>query len=82
MGGEIEVPTLDGEPVTVRIPPGTPSGRTFRVRGRGVASKRGRGDLLVTVEVAVPSRLSAAEREAVEVLARASQDSPRAHLGV
>ena len=82
LGAEIKVPTLEGETVTVRIPPGTPSGRTFRVRGRGVASKRGRGDLLVTVEVAVPRRLSAAEREAVEALARTGQESPRAHLGV
>ncbi len=82
LGEEIKVPTLEGEPVTVRIPPGTPSGRTLRVRGRGLPSKGGRGDMLVTVEVAVPKRLSAAERHAVEALARVTDESPRAHLGV
>jgi molecular chaperone DnaJ len=69
-------------PVVVRIPPGTRSGRTFRVKGKGVATTRGVGDLLVTVEVAIPSHLSAAEREAVEALAVASKESPRSHLGV
>ena len=79
LGAGVRVPTLDGDPVTVRVPPGTPSGRTLRVRGRGVP---GRGDLLVTVEVALPERLSPAERRAVEALAAASAASPRAHLGV
>ena len=83
LGAEIKVPTLD-DPVTLKIPPGTRSGRTFRVRNRGVPSSSGAGtgDLLVTVEVAVPTHLSAAEREAVEALASASTQSPRAHLGV
>ncbi|GAA5074823.1 molecular chaperone DnaJ [Thermocatellispora tengchongensis] len=58
LGAEIKVPTLKGMPVTVRIPEGTPNGRTFRVRGRGVARKDGtKGDMLVTVEVAVPQNL-------------------------
>ena len=78
----ITVPTLDAGPVTLKIPPGTRSGRTFRVKGRGVANGRSSGDLLVTVEVAVPARLSDAERRAVEELAAASDESPRAHLGV
>lgn len=84
LGADIKVPTLDGDPVTVRIPPGTRSGRTFRVRGRGVVPKSGEpGDLLVTVEVAVPSTLSAAERKAIEALAAVEPEtSPRAHLGV
>jgi molecular chaperone DnaJ len=82
LGADIKVPTLDGTPVTVRLPAGTRSGRTFRVKGRGVPSSSGVGDLLVTTEVAVPSRLSAAEREAVEALAAADTESPRAHLGV
>ena len=82
LGADVTVPTLEGEPVTLRIPPGTDSGRTFRVRGRGVPTKQGRGDLLVTVEVAVPKRLSSAERQAVEALAAAVGDSPRSHLGV
>jgi molecular chaperone DnaJ len=82
LGADIKVPTLDGTPVTVRLPAGTRSGRTFRVKGRGVPASSGVGDLLVTTEVAVPSRLSAAEREAVEALAAADTESPRAHLGV
>ena len=52
------MPTLGGAPVTLKIPPGTPNGRTFRVRGKGVAAQgRHPGDLLVTVEVAVPAKL-------------------------
>jgi molecular chaperone DnaJ len=83
LGGTIKVPTLDGTPVTLRIPPGTRSGRTFRVKGRGVASKKATGDMLVTVELAVPQKLTAAERKAVEALAAASDGaSPRDHLGV
>jgi molecular chaperone DnaJ len=81
LGAEIKVPTLD-DPVTLKIPPGTRSGRTFRVRKRGVPLSSGTGDLLVTVEVAVPTNLSAAEREAIEALASASTGSPRSHLGV
>ena len=76
-------PTLDGDPVTLRIPAGTRSGRTFRVKGKGVADAKGTGDLLVTVEVAVPSKLSSAERKAVEAFRAASDGaSPAAHLGV
>ncbi|HEV2759810.1 MAG TPA: molecular chaperone DnaJ [Acidimicrobiales bacterium] len=79
LGAEVIVPTLDGT-VVLRVPPGTRSGRTFRVKGRGVADEKGAGDLLVTVEVAVPTKLSSAEREAIEALATASTDSPRSHL--
>ncbi len=81
LGAEVTVPTLDGS-VVLRVPPGTRSGRTFRVKGRGVAEEKGAGDLLVTVEVAVPTKLSPAEREAIEALASASTESPRTHLGV
>ena len=84
LGAEVTVPTLDGT-VVLRVPPGTPSGRTFRVKGRGVADGDGSkaaGDLLVTVEVAVPTKLSPAEREAIEALATASTESPRTRLGV
>jgi molecular chaperone DnaJ len=81
LGAEITVPTLDGS-VVLRVPPGTRSGRTFRVKGRGVVDEKGAGDLLVTVEVAVPTKLSPAEREAIEALATASTESPRTHLGV
>lgn len=79
LGADIKVPTLDGDAVTLRLPAGTPSGRTLRVRGRGVP---GGGDLLVTVEVAVPRRLTEEQRRAVEALAGAAAESPRAYLGV
>jgi molecular chaperone DnaJ len=73
LGAEIKVPTLAGSPVTVKIPAGTPSGRTFRVRGRGVIRKDGtRGDLLVTVEVHVPPALSEDARAAVEAYREAT----------
>ncbi len=81
LGATVTVPTLDA-PVTLRIPPGTGSGKTFRVRGRGAPVTGGFGDLLVTVEVAVPTALSDEERAAVEGLAAVLSASPRAHLGV
>ncbi len=82
LGGDITVPTLDEGPVTIRIPAGTATGRTFRVKGKGVGAKDKRGDLFVTVEVLVPGDLTDAQREAVMALAAASDDSPREHLGV
>ena len=71
-----------GEPVTIRIPAGTRSGRTFKVKGKGATTGNGTGDLLVTVEVAVPQNPSAEERAAIEKLAEATTESPRSHLGV
>lgn len=79
LGADVDLPTLTAEPVTIRIPPGTRSGRTFRVRGRGVTSGKGTGDLLATVEIDVPLDLDDDQRRAVEALA-ASGGSPRAHL--
>jgi molecular chaperone DnaJ len=76
LGTTLRVPTLDGS-VSLRIPAGTPSGRTMRVRGRGVSRKNATGDLLVTVEVAVPQHLTAAQREALEAFAASSTDDPR-----
>lgn len=81
LGADVKVPTLDGDPVTIRVPAGTPSGRTLRVRGRGVPTPSRRGDLLVTVEIDVPQQLSEDERSALESLAAVSGASPRAHLG-
>jgi molecular chaperone DnaJ len=82
LGADIVIPTM-GAPVTLKVPPGTPSGKTFRVKGRGVPNAQGEfGSMLVTVEVAVPQKLSAAERKAVEALAAAADGSPRTHLGV
>ena len=81
LGTTVTVPTLS-RAVTLRVPPGTRSGRTFRVRGKGVAAGSApAGDLLVTVEVTVPEHLSDEEREAVEKLAAASLESPRSYLG-
>ncbi len=81
LGAEVTVPTMDGS-VVLRVPPGTRSGQTFRVKGRGVAEEKGAGNLLVTVEVAVPTKLSPAQRDAIEALASVSPESPRAHWGV
>ena len=66
LGATIEVPTLDGSTVRVKVPEGTPSGRVLRVKGKGVQAAKGAGDLLVTVQVVVPQRLSDAAREAVQ----------------
>ena len=77
LGAEVAVPTLDGESVTVRVPAATKSGQTLRVRRRGVPDRRGTGDLLVTVEVHVPSNPSEAEQAAIEALAEATDGSPR-----
>ena len=82
LGAEIKVPTLGGAPVTVKIPAGTPNGRTFRVRGKGVQRKDGhRGDLLVTVDVHVPAVLNDKAKEAVEAYRAATAGSDlRANL--
>ncbi len=67
LGGDVEVPTLSGELVKVRLAAGTANGRTLRVKGHGLAKKSGgHGDLFVTVEVAVPQRLDAKERALIE----------------
>jgi len=82
LGAEVDVPTLGGMPVRLRIPPGTPSGRTFRVRGKGVADSTGeRGDLLATVQIVVPPSLSQDAKEALQAFkAAASEKDPRADL--
>jgi len=81
LGAEVAVPTLDGGSVTIKVPAGTRPGRTFRVKGRGIETAKRTGDLLVTVEVAVPAKLSKEERRAIEALADAATSSPRSHLG-
>ena len=81
LGAEITVPTLDGSTVTLRIAPGTPTGRVLRVRGRGAPTKTGRGDLLVTVEVEVPTELDDATRAAITAYREATVGhDPRAGL--
>ncbi|MFJ9041047.1 molecular chaperone DnaJ [Streptomyces sp. NPDC102406] len=78
LGGEVKVPTLGGPSVTLKLPPGTPNGRTMRARGKGAVRKDGtRGDLLVTVEVAVPKEqdLSDDARSALESFRKATEDT-------
>jgi molecular chaperone DnaJ len=82
LGGEIKVPTLGGPPVTLRLPPGTPNGRTMRARGKGAVRKDGtRGDLLVTIEVAVPKETEGKALDALESYREATAgEDPRAAL--
>jgi molecular chaperone DnaJ len=85
LGATVAVPTLDGETVNVKIPAGTTSGRTLRVKGKGIHPKNGRaGDLLATVDVAVPEKLSGTAKAALEAyrdaVAGTDQGDPRAHL--
>jgi molecular chaperone DnaJ len=82
LGVKLTVPTLDEKPVTLKIPAGTPTNKVFRVKGRGVVTKKGSGDLLVTVQVAVPTELSKEQRKAVEALADTMPAAPRDYLGV
>ena len=81
LGATIEVPTLGGDPVKLRVAPGTPSGRVLRVKGRGVQTPKGTGDLLAEVQVAVPSHLDDAAREALERYHELEpKENPRADL--
>jgi molecular chaperone DnaJ len=81
LGTTVDVPTLDGGTVRLKVPEGTPSGRVLRARGKGVTTSKGAGDLLVTLQVAVPQRLNGAAREAVEAFAQATAgEDPRAEL--
>ncbi|MFI6389046.1 molecular chaperone DnaJ [Nonomuraea sp. NPDC050547] len=82
LGAEIKVPILKGLPVTLRIPAGTPNGRTFRVRGRGVTRKDGtKGDLLASVDVLVPETLDEKSRDLLTEFSTATAgDDPRAEL--
>jgi molecular chaperone DnaJ len=81
LGAEVDVPTFDGSTVRVKIPAGTPSGRTLRVKGHGVRTAKRTGDLLVSVQVAVPQRVDGAAREALEAYAaRTATENPRADL--
>jgi molecular chaperone DnaJ len=82
LGADIKIPTLGGGPVTLKIPAGTPNGRTFRVRGKGARKSDGtNGDLLATVNVHVPAVLDPKAREAVEAYRAATSGKPlRANL--
>jgi molecular chaperone DnaJ len=81
LGATIEVPTVDGEQVKLKVAPGTPSGRVLRVKGRGIKTAKGDGDLLAVVQVAVPSHLDADAREALEKFAAlVPTENPRADM--
>ena len=80
LGTKVEVPTLEGR-VTVKVPSGTPTGKVLRVKGRGAPRPRGgNGDLLVTIEVQVPQKLSRKEKALLEEFAAMHDESPREHL--
>lgn len=82
LGANLKVPTLNGS-VTLKVPAGTASGRTFRIRGKGAPKSRGgTGDMLVTVNVDVPSKLSRDEKELLTRLKEIQKEPPRRHLGV
>ncbi len=81
LGANVQVPTLNGS-VTLKVPGGTQSGRTFRIRGKGAPKRGGHGDLLVTVKVEVPARLSREEKQLLKQLQGAQRESPRRRLGV
>ncbi|GAA1058132.1 molecular chaperone DnaJ [Agromyces luteolus] len=81
LGATIQVPTLGGDPVKLRVAPGTPSGRVLRVKGRGVETKKGTGDLLAVVQVAVPAHLSKdAEEKLRDFAAQLPDEDPREDL--
>lgn len=81
LGATIQVPTLGGEPVKLKVAAGTPNGRVLRVKGKGVTTAKGEGDLLATIEIAVPSHISAKAQEALKAFAEElPQDDPRENL--
>ena len=80
LGGEVDVPTLDGPRVTLRLKPGTASGSRHRVKGKGISTAKHTGDLIVTVEVHVPATLTPEQQAAIEALAAATTVSPRKDL--
>jgi molecular chaperone DnaJ len=81
LGANVQVPTLNG-PVTMKVPAGTPTGKTFRLKGKGAPKRGGHGDLLVTAHVEVPQKLSKPEKELLKQLSEVEKDSPRRRLGV
>jgi molecular chaperone DnaJ len=81
LGTDLQVPTLDGPRVRIRLKAGTQPGSKHRVKGRGIAAAKRTGDLIVTVDVAVPTKPTTAEREAAEAL-RDVTENPRAYLEV
>ncbi|HEY2966567.1 MAG TPA: molecular chaperone DnaJ [Actinomycetota bacterium] len=81
LGADVRVPTLNG-PVTMKVPAGTPNGKTFRLKGKGAPRRGGHGDLLVTTRIEVPRKLSKPEKELLKQLQQTEKESPRRRLGV
>jgi molecular chaperone DnaJ len=78
LGADISIPTLEGDEVVVRIAPGTPSGRTLRVKGRGVKKGSSIGDLMITLDVAIPQRVDGSAKKVIEDFAKATKEfNPR-----
>ena len=81
LGAAILVPTLGGEPVKLKVAPGTPNGRVLRVKGRGVVTSKHEGDLLATVEIAVPSHVNEKAKKAIEEFdSQLPDEDPRADI--
>lgn len=81
LGATIPVPTLGGDPVKLKIQPGTPNGRVLRVKGKGVQNGTASGDLLATVEIAVPAHLNEKAKKALEEFeSQLPKEDPRADL--
>ena len=81
LGANVELPLIDGSTVTVKVPSGSDSGRTLRLKGRGVATKKGPGDLLATISVVVPKDLTPEQLDSIKSLADSlDQSDPRAEL--
>lgn len=80
LGADVDVPTLDGDKVTLRIKPGTQSGSRHRVKGRGIKSAKNDGDLIVTVDVVVPTDPGEQERRLIEELAKVTRSDLRHDL--
>jgi len=81
LGAKVEVPLIDGSTVTVKVPAGSDSGRTLRLKGRGVATKTDTGDLLATISVVVPKDLTPEQLDSIKALADGlDQGDPRAEL--
>lgn len=76
LGGQVDVPTLGG-PVKIKLPAGSSSGKRIRLRGKGMPTKNGTGDLLVELKIVVPNETTDEERTLLEELARVSSFDPR-----
>lgn len=78
LGADVQIPTLNGGPVKLKVPAGTQSGKTFRVRGKGPAINGSKTDLLAKVQVAVPSKISKKAKDLLKKFAETEDESPRA----